>query len=233
MKMQISVKQIMILLAIQLAFLGMARAQDEIPPRGHPDSSRWTPLFAPGLVNADFPKGVWWETNGMLTSSRDEGLWTKRVYTNFILDLEFKLEPASNSGVFLYCNDPANWITNHLEVQILDDHNSKWAGIPPNWRCAGVFGRLAPCKDVTKPPGEWSRMTITCRDNMLWVVLNGELVTTMDRSKWTSVAKNPDGTDAPSFLTTRLSSLRDGRIGLQGAHGGIPSWFRNIRIKEL
>jgi hypothetical protein len=225
-------KQIITIITLCLCCVGAAGADQEPPLKTHPDSRQWPPLFAPGLTNATFPAGVWWETNGLLTSSRDEAIWTRTVYTNFVLDLEFKLEPASNSGVFLFCNDTENWVANHLEVQILDDHAPKWADVPPNWRCAGIFGHLAPTKDAAKPPGQWNRMTIMCQGSMIWVLLNGELVTTMDRTKWTSLTKNPDGSDVPSFLTTRISSLTHGKIGLQGAHGGIPTWFRNIRIRD-
>jgi hypothetical protein len=76
-------------------------------------------------------------------------------------------------------------------------------------------------------------MTIVCQNPMIWVIMNGELLTTMDRTQWTSLTKNPDGSDVPSFLTTPVSKVTHGRIGLQGAHGGIPTWFRNVRVKRL
>ena len=36
-------------------------------------------------------------------------------YDNFVLDLEFKTESGTNSGVIVYCSDRRNWIPNSLE----------------------------------------------------------------------------------------------------------------------
>jgi hypothetical protein len=51
---------------------------------------------------------------------------------------------------------------------------------------------------------------------------------------WKSGKKNPDGSDIPDFEPRPLAEMgTKGRIGLQGAHGGIPTHFRNIKIKSL
>jgi hypothetical protein len=77
-------------------------------------------------------------------------------------------------------------------------------------------------------------MTITCKGKMIYVMLNGELVTEMDMSKWTSAKTNPDGSEIPSWLSTPFAELpTKGRIGLQGKHAGAPIFFRNVKIKEL
>ena len=44
-----------------------------------------------------------------------------REYENFIVDLEFKNEKGTNSGVIVYCTDRKDWIPNSVEVQIADD----------------------------------------------------------------------------------------------------------------
>ena len=80
-----------------------------------------------------------------------------------MIDLEFKNSPGANSGVFVYGSDPKDWIANSVEIQILDDFAAKWAGVPNTWRCAGIFGHLAPAKNVVKKAGEWNRMTVTCK----------------------------------------------------------------------
>ena len=66
------------------------------------------------------------------------------------------------------------------------------------------------------------------------MLLNGELVTNMNMKDWKSGKKNPDGSDIPAWLPRSLSEMATkGRIGLQGAHGGIPTHFRNIKIKPI
>ncbi len=196
--------------------------------------SEWRPLFAPNLADADDPARVWTVRDGELTASEDQCLWTRDDYENFVLDLEFRLGPAANSGVILYCSDVKNWIPNSLEIQILDDAAPKWKDVPPTWKCGGVFGRLAPSGSAVRPAGEWNRMSIYARGPHIAVVLNGQTVARMDLRRWTSASKNPDGSDAPPWLSQAPAELpTKGRIGLQGRHGGADIFFRNVRWRPL
>ncbi len=109
-----------------------------------------------------------------------------------------------------------------------------WANQPATWHCGAIFGHLAPTKSMVKPAGEWNRFVITCRDQNITVVLNGETVTELDMSLWTSAKTNPDGSEIPPWLSKPLAELPTrGRIGLQGKHAGAPIYFRNLKIKEL
>ncbi len=201
---------------------------------GHPDTRGWPSLFEPNLSDADKPKGVWTVSDGVLTASEDQAIWTTRDYESFILDLEFKTASGTNSGVVVYCTDTKNWIPNSVEIQIADDFAEEWAKSPDTWHCGAIFGHLAPTKSAVKKPGEWNRFTVTCRGKNIDVVLNGEKVTSMDMSLWTSGKKNPDGSEIPSWLPKPYATLATkGKIGLQGKHAGAPIWFRNIKIKEL
>ena len=222
----------MLLLAAGLG--AMALQAGDPPPKGHPDSSAWENLFAPDLTNADFPKGIWFIADGALTASKDEAIWTKKDYENFVIDLEFKNAPRANSGVLIYTTDTANWIPNSVEVQILDDWAEEWVKSPATWKCAGIFGRLAPARQVVKKANEWNRMTIWAKGPQIDVMLNGELVTQCDMRKWTDAKKNPDGSKIPPWLSRPMATMATkGKIGLQGKHGGAPIYFRNIKIKAL
>jgi len=202
-------------------------------PPVHPDVSGWASLFAADLSNAEFPAGVWTVADGVLTASEDQAIWTAKDYENFTLDLEFRTAPGTNSGVIVYCSDIANWIPNSVEIQIADDFAEKWAKEPATWHCGAIFGHLAPTKSAVKKPGEWNRYTITCLGQKITVVLNGERVTEMDMSRWTSAKTNPDGSEIPAWLSRPFAELATkGRIGLQGKHAGAPIFFRNIKIKE-
>ncbi len=211
-----------------------ASADDVLPPKSHPDSAGWPDLFSADLSDAVYPQGVWSFEEGVLTASKDECIWTRKQYDNFILDLEFKTVPGTNSGVIVYCSDLGNWIPHSLEIQIADDYAEKWAKSPKTWQCGAIFGRLAASRRMVKKPGHWNRMTVACRDTMIYVVLNGELVTTMDMRKWTTVGKNPDGSDAPPWLGGPVAKMQTrGHIGLQGKHAGAPIYFRKMKIKEI
>ena len=204
------------------------------PPPQHPDSSNWSSLFNDELSNAIYPDGIWTFQNGEFTATEDQFLWTEKDYDNFVLDLEFKTDDGTNSGVVVYCSNLDDWIPNSIEVQIADDYNEKWANSPKSWQCGAIFGRKPATKSVVKKPGEWNKYTITCINSMIYVLLNGEQVNEIDLTKFTDAKINPDGSEAPEWLSNAPASLpTKGKIGFQGKHAGAPIYFRNIRIKEI
>ena len=136
--------------------------------------------------------------------------------------------------MIVYCSNPDDWIPNSVEIQIADDYSPKWSKAPKTWQCAAVFGHLPACKSTVKKPGEWNQMTVTCKDRVIQVILNGELVTEMDMSKWTSAKTNPEGSEIPPWLSKPKAEIPTfGLVGLQGKHAGAPIFFRNLKIKEL
>lgn len=217
------------LYAIILAVLTATVTAQSPPETNGPG---WSPLFDADLRNADKQDGVWSVTDGVLTANADEAIWTKNDYENFTLDLEFKNEIGTNSGVIIHCSDTANWVPKSVEIQIADPFFDKWASADPTWHSGGIFGHLRPAKQMTRKPGEWNHMTIQASGKNVKVWLNGTITADMDMAKWTSAAKNPDGSDIPTWLSTPFAELPSkGRIGLQGKHGGATIWFRNVRIK--
>jgi hypothetical protein len=219
-------------LALCLSMATFAQAADTA--KSHPDSTGWAPLFEADLSNAIAPEGIWSVDNdGVLTATEDQCIWTAKDYDNFVVDLEFKNADGTNSGVIVYCSDTEKWIPNSVEIQIADDFAKKWADSPKSWQCAAIFGHKPATKSAVKKPGQWNRMTINCRDQEICVILNGELVNTIDLSKWTSAKTNPDGSEIPPWLSKPKADLpTQGKIGLQGKHAGAPIYFRNIKIKE-
>ena len=190
-------------------------------------------LFTANLSNAEYNKDVWSvDKNGVLSASEDDAIWTTREYENFELTLDFKNDNCTNSGVFIYCSDKKDWVPNTVEIQIADDHCAKWTGYA---RCASIYGHLAPSKTgLVKKPGEWNKMKITAKGQRIIVELNGQKVTDMDMSLWTSGKINPDGSEIPSWLPKPFAELpTKGYIGFQGKHGEATIWFRNIKVKEL
>ncbi len=83
----------------------------------------WSDLLLPDLSNCVTKPNSWKMEDGVL--SVDQGgddIWTKAKYGNFILDLEFKLDKETNSGVFLRTGDIKEWLHSAIEVQILDSY---------------------------------------------------------------------------------------------------------------
>jgi hypothetical protein len=194
----------------------------------------WQPLFNNDLSNAVDEHGVWHFEGEILTASEDACIFTKSEYENFVIDLEFKNETGTNSGVIVYCTDRINWIPNSVEIQISDDAYFKDKDWVPHYMCGGIFGHLPPRESLVKEAGKWNHMNIRCEGQQIIVTLNGKVSADMDMSKWTDGTKNPDGTEIPSWLPTPFADLpTKGYIGLQGKHGEANIYFRNLKIAKL
>ncbi len=185
----------------------------------------YIPLFQNDLSNAIVEPGGWVFENGNLTPAGKGHIWTKERYGDFVLKLEFQTTETTESGVFLRCDMIKNWLNWTIEVQIqqaiveYDKYN-----------CGAIFDILAPSKNMIKRPGDWNSYTISCKGNLVDVILNGELVSRMDLNFFDVGHKTLDGTR--SKLETPFADLsREGHIGFQ--YNGQPVWFRNIRIKPL
>jgi hypothetical protein len=184
-------------------------------------------LFAPDLSNAVNGEHWKWE-NGELVAKDHETLWTKDSYSNFVLDLDFKVAKESNSGVFLRSGNIKDVLA-APEIQVHENTDGSKYGM-----VAAIYDAMPPKKDMSKPVGEWNHYTITCKDNLITVVFNGEEVIHADLNDWKEVGKNPDGT--PNKFKIALKDFaRSGPIGLQGLHGKAqaPVWYKNVKIKTL
>lgn len=188
-------------------------------------SGGWYDLLDPELAKFTFKPGSWSLVEGELTWHGGSYIWTKEKYGNFVLDLEFKLDKNTNSGVFVRAGSLADFVQSSIEVQIHETTDGSKYGA-----CGAIYDCLAPSRNVVRRAGEWNHYTITCRDNFINVISNGTEIINMDLNKWTKPRMNPDGT--PNKFKTALKDMpRVGYIGLQD-HGQ-PIWFRNIRIKTL
>lgn len=199
-------------------------------------NEKFEALFKPDLSEASFPAGVWsMDKDGVLNATRDEIIWTKADYQDFILRLEFKNEAGTNSGVFVHGSDLKNWTTDSVEIQICDDYAEKWAAKPGNWQCGAIFGHQAAYIHAVKPPGEWNQMTIICSGPIITVHLNGQRVNTVDLRSFTDAKTNPDGSTPASWQQNKpLATLPlVGKIGFQGKHGEAAIHLRGIEILKL
>lgn len=201
------------------------------PARSH----EWQPLFGDSLADASFDPAVWTLDKGVLTASEDRPIWSKTEYENFELDLEFKTDPGTNSGVLVYCTDTDDWIPHSVEIQIADDHSEKWSSAKLYEQCGAIYGHLAADRQqVVRKPGRWNHLRIRCRGKRIVVILNGKKVTDMNMALWTSGRQNPDGSDIPAWLPVPLAQLpTKGFIGLQGKHAEAGIGFRNLRIRAI
>ena len=75
-------------------------------------------------------------------------MWLKKQYTDFTIDLEFKLPKGGNSGVYFRVGDRSDGDKPHFEIQILDSHGKKK---PTAHDCGGLIGISPPKKNAASP----------------------------------------------------------------------------------
>jgi hypothetical protein len=153
----------------------------------------------------------------------------ERPWTDFVLVLDFKISPHTNSGIFVrtFPLKPLPGFDvgyNGVEVQILDSHTAGF------YDTGALYDLVKPTLNAMRPVGEWNHVQITCSKSIIDVNLNGEHVNHMDLDQWTRPYERPDGTPH-KFKTAFKYHPRTGYIGLQ-KHGG-NAWFKNIKLKPL
>lgn len=168
----------------------------------------------------DRDKEKWTVKDELVVAEPGSGwIGTKKMYGDFILKLEWRIQAGGNSGVFLRVPDvKSKESPSYLgfEVQILDNNAPQYKGkLKPYQYCGGLYHFQGVSKDVFKGAGEWNAYEITCKGNAIRVVFNGEKVIDADTSKDPVMAKRP----------TR------GFIGLQNHGTGVE--FKNVMLKSL
>jgi hypothetical protein len=152
-------------------------------------------------------------------------LWTKASYGDFVLELEFKVSPGCNSGIF-FRSEPDNPVQRGFEIQVFDSHGEA----PDKHNTGALYDAKAADAMPEKPPGQWNTLKLEARGPRLVVHINDVKVQDLDLDAWTTPNQNPDG--SPNKFKTALKDLpRTGHIGFQD-HGH-DVWYRNIRIQAL
>ncbi len=93
---------------------------------------------------------------------------TKRKYTDFVLNLEFKPDSTINSGIFIHCANKELSATDCYEINIWDLH--------PNQenRTGAIVGRLRPLAHVVTL-NKWNSYEIKIQKDHIQVWINGVL----------------------------------------------------------
>lgn len=172
-----------------------------------------------------------WSVDGdsiLCTANRSgKCLATTEQFEDFILSLEFRMDPGSNSGVFVRWSNLEDPVNTGIEIQILDSYGE--TTLVKN-SCGALYGLVAPRVAAYRPAGQWNDLTIACDGPLISVRLNGVDIAEADLDQWTVPGMNPDGT-TNKFRYAWSEVPRRGHIGLQDHNGRV--WFRNIRIKVL
>jgi hypothetical protein len=189
-------------------------------------AEEWKPLFngkdLVGWKAIDGPPGAWKADNGFLVCQGDGGGWlsTTETYGDFELQLEFRVPPGGNSGVFLRAPHEGNPAYTGLEIQILDDAAQQYANLRPTQYTGSLYDVAAASPRVTKPAGQWQTMNIVCHGREVKVALNGTLVLRANLDDYKDKVGEHPGL-----------ARGEGYIGLQN-HGSRLE-YRNVRLRKL
>ena len=199
-------------------------------------AGQWQPLLeanaAPawrGWKEPGLPAG--WHVSGGVLSKEGavDDLVTTRDYSNFELELEWKIGKAGNSGIFYRgtrAYDHIYWSA--PEYQLLDDANAEDG--KKRLTAAGADYALYPAPaGVVHPFGEWNRTRLVVRGTHVEHWLNGQKIVEYDlgSADWKARVAASKFTAYPQYgLATT------GLIGIQGDHPGALA-VRHMRIRQL
>ncbi|MBX3745422.1 MAG: DUF1080 domain-containing protein [Verrucomicrobiae bacterium] len=155
----------------------------------------------------------WSVENGVLINRPDKStgrnygnLRTDREFEDFNLTLEAKVPERGNSGIYL---------RGIYEVQVADSY-----GRPADSHgMGGVYSRITPTTNASKPPGEWQTFDITLVDRHVTVILNG--VKIIDNQPLLGCTGGALWSD----------ESRPGPIYLQGDHEAVD--YRNMVLRPV
>ncbi len=216
------------ILATALLLANLACSQHQAGMNGSPgDESGFVPLFD-GKSLAGWQGHVedYEAVDGILVCKQGAhgNLYTDGEYANFVLRLDYRLEPGGNNGIGIRAplGDKAPASTG-MEIQILDDDDPQYANLKAVQYNGSVYGAAAARRGHMKPDGEWNAMEIRADGPHIRVTLNGTVIT--DANMDTVGPVTMHGMD---FIGLHNKT---GHIALCGHTHRVE--FRNMRIKEL
>jgi hypothetical protein len=211
----------------------------DVPTQSHPDTAGWDRLFARDFSGAILDTADSWRwDDGVLIANDHSTIWTEDSYGDFVLDFEVKAPDGTNSGVFFRTEDRSD-ILSALELQMFNppgpdeeaDDAHRYGG---KNSMGALYDLKGPSGGSARPAGEWNRFTVTARDSMIYVVLNGDQIHEMNLNEWTEPGMTPDG-EEHKFDRALMNQAESGPIGLQGIHSEneVSVEYRNLKIRRL
>ena len=191
----------------------------------------WTDLFngrdlSGWTVSGD--RDGWYAANGSLVSrtikqSGNTRSWirTNAEYTDFDLELDYRLPENGNSGVFLRVPSATqSRQVKFLEIQLLHDDGWKHTQVKPEQRNGSLQGLAAAQPRLPSSGNTWRKVRVRAVGPSIQVTVDGQIVVD------TSLDDHTDRrADSPHLFRS------SGHIALQRYE--LPVEFRNIRIRRL
>ncbi len=188
----------------------------------------------------EFPKGGWEVKDGMLIINETGGaesaaagdIITREKFSDFELQVDFKITPGANSGIKIFVDPALNKGAGSSigpEFQILDDarHPDAKLGRNGNRTIGSLYDMItAPADKKVMLVGEWNHARILSRGKRITFWLNGGKTIDIERGskEWRDIVANSKYKVWPAF-----GELPEGHILLQD-HGN-QVFYKNIKIR--
>ena len=190
----------------------------------------WRPLFDGnslkgwrGDQQGSTPKG-WMIQNGAIhVSGKNPLLVFDEEFESFELELEWKVAPNANSGIFYWTqNGPLGSSYSYPEFQLHDPAQSD------KYKSGALWGMITTQKVYDNPVGQWNKARIVALGGKVEHWVNGELACqyNLDDPSWQKVKAA-----LPPNKKVEWESVRKGAIALQANGGDVD--FKNIRVRTL
>ena len=184
-----------------------------------------------GFKMTDFPSKGWVvEDNALKTVVGGDrvDLITKEKYQDFELELEWRVTPRGNGGVFYRGIEEgtAIWQT-APEYQVVDDDLHP-DGKNPKTSAASLYALIAPTGKKLQPVGAYNKLRIVANGNHVEHWLNDAKVL---EYMWGSKELKDLIAQSKFSKMPGFAKYNKGHIALQ--HHGEEVWYRNIRVRAL
>jgi hypothetical protein len=171
----------------------------------------------------------WAARDGTLVRVGEGGdVITDRVYADFELSVDWRVEEAGNSGVFYRAALGEDRIYHSApEMQVLDDERHP-DGRSPLTSAGSNYGLHAAPRGVVRAAGEWNRARVVVDRDHVEHWLNGTRVAeyTLGSPEWEALVANSKFGEWPAY-----GRATQGHIGFQD-HGD-PVWYRNVKVRVI
>ncbi|HEY1261588.1 MAG TPA: DUF1080 domain-containing protein [Stellaceae bacterium] len=154
-----------------------------LPPRaahGQGASDGWVTLFDGKNLDQwnQIGDANWKIEDGAVVANKGSGfLVSKKPYGDFELKVEFWVNDAANSGVFIRCEDPHKIAgATGYEVNIYDQRPDPTYG-------TGAIVNVAKVNPMPKAGGKWNTYEITAKGPHMTAILNGVKTADGDNDK--------------------------------------------------
>ena len=183
----------------------------------------------------NLPDNSWEVVDGQLHCKSDaEGvtrradLVTKNSYSSFEIQIDWKVEKASNSGLLYHVLEThTNAYETGPEYQMIDDLG--YGGKLENWQKSGAdYAMHPPSKPMSEPTGKYNHTLLVVHGDHVTQWLNGTIVADFHAwtPEWEKLKADGKWKDYPDYGISKT-----GLIDLQNHGGGV--WFKNVKVREI